>query len=702
MDRRKLHFVIAVSIATSLALSSTALQADVLAHWAFDELNGSTAFDSVGGYHGTLQGNAAFVPAGVAGGAISLDRGTNDLVNMGDVLALWQGGDFSIAAWVSTTSPDPETFVVAKHQSLEGAGYILGINTSGGYLGGPGKAWFYNNFDSAISTTTVTDGLWHHLVGVHHADGPKEIHVDGAPAEDSTPSDAVRPNTAPLLIGGLSYGGVPTGCYTGLIDDVQVYDHALTPDEVQFLFDNPGNPIPSVPWVSPARVENSGPWRLAVLGGTFEPQSGATLTLTPSAGGSQIVGTDVSLDDGRLTATFDLTDAPVGDYDLVVTNPDTSSATAPRALSVMEAQPPLITRMNPALGGNTGTVTVAITGEHLNPFAEVKLSRSGWQDILAQTISGFGDGTELTVRFDLQGAAPGEWDVVATNPNEDSGGATDTFTVERGGGPQMSVQITGPQTVRLGRSAAYQVAVGNFGLRDAEVAFLQLRLPAGWRLERVMDDVGSEVALAEAELTPDAAPLLIALPGCHTAEQRSITVLVTPGAPGGPSGGGNGSPRFVISGPVIVGILSAVTLAECIDLILDVIESVCGNPYPGFIPDVEQGVYNHFGEWFDEPVHKALVLFLTGLFQGLYDGGIITQEMLNLLNNFLDILDNLFGLVDELEGAAEDRAVRSLEPRLVTSWDPNYKAGPAGFGEDHYVPRDQPLGYIVHFENDPE
>ena len=68
--------------------------------------------------------------------------------------------------------------------------------------------------------------------------------MDGSLAEDSRSSYAIIANSAPFLIGGVDVSGVPTASYTGLVDDVRVYDNALSSSEIQSLFDNPGSTIP--------------------------------------------------------------------------------------------------------------------------------------------------------------------------------------------------------------------------------------------------------------------------------------------------------------------------------------------------------------------------------------------------------------------------------------------------------------------------
>src|SRR5207245_5805475 len=98
--------------------------------------------------------------------------------------------------------------------------------------------------ETPISTTSVNDGNWHQIVAVYQAGGSKLIYVDGAPAEDSKPSQEFVANSVAFLIGGVNFGGTPTGLFTGLIDEVQIYNYALLDSDVDFLFQNHGQEIP--------------------------------------------------------------------------------------------------------------------------------------------------------------------------------------------------------------------------------------------------------------------------------------------------------------------------------------------------------------------------------------------------------------------------------------------------------------------------
>lgn len=238
------------------ALLGASAQADVVAHYKFDESSGTTAADSIGSIDGALQGAASFVAGGISGNAVSLTRSGNGLVNMGNNFA-FASGDFSISFWVNTTTTEADTVALSKHFGGFTNSYLFPIGSTGGG-GAPGKANFTNSTfvsGGVTSTTTVNDGLWHHIVGVYSAGGTIRIFVDGAPAEAFASSATTITNNVAFLVGGVGAigSGTPESRYTGLVDDVQIYGNALDDSEVDFLFTNPGEVVP-------------GPASLALLG----------------------------------------------------------------------------------------------------------------------------------------------------------------------------------------------------------------------------------------------------------------------------------------------------------------------------------------------------------------------------------------------------------------------------------------------------
>lgn len=241
-----LPLVLAASITCPLST-----HAAVMAQYHFNEAGGTTAFDSVGSFNGTLSATgASFVPGGIVGNAISLTQATGGLVNMGSGFPAFTTGNFSIVLWVNTTSTAIDTIALSKHKAGVQNGYLFAINTTGGG-GVANKATFTAGSEfvsqSPTSTSSVNDGLWHQIVGVYTSGGTHSIYVDGAPVESATTSASITDLAAPFLIGGVREAAGtnnPEARYTGLVDEVQVYNQALNDAQITFLFQNPALTIP--------------------------------------------------------------------------------------------------------------------------------------------------------------------------------------------------------------------------------------------------------------------------------------------------------------------------------------------------------------------------------------------------------------------------------------------------------------------------
>jgi hypothetical protein len=80
--------------------------------------------------------------------------------------------------------------------------------------------------------------------------------------------------------------------------------------------------------------------------------------------------------------------------------------------------------------------------------------------------------------------------------------------------------------------------------------------------------------------------------------------------------------------------------------------------------------------------------------------GRVIASPLFLAKDIYDCMDNMFkGMKDYVNGGFDNNE-RSL--RKVTSWDPNAKAGPAGYGDKGYLATDAPVTYTIFFENKKE
>ena len=221
-----------------------------IALWHFDETGGTMAFDSIGLVNGTLENGAAFAPgAGISGGAVSLNQATNAFVNMGNNFNLTSS--FSIQAWIRMNASDlSPSMAVSKHTAGFYNGYFLAVNDVGDTAtGATTKSHTYvNGGISPVSTTVVNDGLWHLLVGEFDAT-TNEVrnYVDGQ-LQGTTQANGTFNTSADFLIGGihnLGGSGTDSGYFTGLIDEVAVYDQALTSAEVRAIYTSVPEPTAS-------------------------------------------------------------------------------------------------------------------------------------------------------------------------------------------------------------------------------------------------------------------------------------------------------------------------------------------------------------------------------------------------------------------------------------------------------------------------
>ena len=217
------------------------------------------ALDIIGGNHGTLTGD--FAP-GKVGQGFSLD-GTGDFVLVPDNPNLNITGDVTVDLWARRTRFDGNIAVVSvmfgKGGDHIGTGdaaddYVFDFITGDLLLAGFGRA---DGSVAALAGPTVTDSAFHHYAYVRSGDTHK-LYMDGVVATiitfevlaDGTllTGDRFKPLTIspgdtsgfPLVIGAFRDDSEPTGfcChFGGVIDEVEIFDRALSDAEIRAIFD---------------------------------------------------------------------------------------------------------------------------------------------------------------------------------------------------------------------------------------------------------------------------------------------------------------------------------------------------------------------------------------------------------------------------------------------------------------------------------
>ena len=200
-----------------------------VAHWKFDEGQGDTAYDSSGnGNDGTLIGPPSWVSGKVGNYALDFD-GVDDYVET----AVINLDNVSVSAWIKVSEEDGLYSIVGNWES---GGYGLSYNK---YDNNEFHFSVHVNgaYRSVFSNATVQLDRWYYIVGTYDGDNGY-MHVDGIKQADSfAVSGTISSSVCPVMIGADPRSGQdPISFFNGLIDDVRIYDRALSAEEILVLY----------------------------------------------------------------------------------------------------------------------------------------------------------------------------------------------------------------------------------------------------------------------------------------------------------------------------------------------------------------------------------------------------------------------------------------------------------------------------------
>lgn len=230
--RHNEEYVLSVS---SIGKISKRLEKGMIGFWPLDEGSGTVAYDaSYESNNGTL--NGPIYTNGKSGKALSFN-GTSDYVSGPTTDFPTGSSPVSMFAWVKTSATSRET-MVSYGSSATGQAVSINVNQLGS--NGHFVVDFYNDYvDSGIK---INDGNWH-FVGFSLSASSTSItlDVDGIPVSATLPS-------VPNILNGTNYqigrwvtagtGDIAPYYFSGLIDDVRVYNRALTSSEINEIYEN--------------------------------------------------------------------------------------------------------------------------------------------------------------------------------------------------------------------------------------------------------------------------------------------------------------------------------------------------------------------------------------------------------------------------------------------------------------------------------
>jgi hypothetical protein len=217
---------------------------DPVGHWTFDEGDGFTTADVSGnGNDGTIWSDGVFwSPDTPTGTGFSLEfAGKTGGVYIGDPDTLKIIGDITLAAWIKTdeATENWQNIIVKGHGIGEN---FLRVDGNGH----PTQIWCgsYDNTDHVVSSLDLTDELnrWLHVAGTYStANGIWTLYLDGVwnnETEDATGAITADRGWAIGARAPDTTGIFPTERhFEGFIDDVRIYNVALSEAEVFTLFE---------------------------------------------------------------------------------------------------------------------------------------------------------------------------------------------------------------------------------------------------------------------------------------------------------------------------------------------------------------------------------------------------------------------------------------------------------------------------------
>ena len=218
----------------------------LVAAYGFNEGSGTTVTDASGnGNNGTI-GGATWTTSGKYGNALVFN-GTSALVTINNSASLQLGTAMTLEAWVSpSTVSSAWRDVIYKGNDnyyLEGTSPTSGQPAAGGTFSG----------SPIYGTTALTANTWTHLAATY--DGTTmRLYVNGVQVASQAQTGAIATSTNPLQIGGDSIYGQ---YFAGTIDEVRVYNVALTAAQIQSDTNTPLGNIPTAPGNLSATVISS-------------------------------------------------------------------------------------------------------------------------------------------------------------------------------------------------------------------------------------------------------------------------------------------------------------------------------------------------------------------------------------------------------------------------------------------------------------
>jgi len=213
------------------------IQPGLMAHWTMDDTDAAALRDIYGGYDATLTNSQILRTApGRLGNALLLD-GVDDYAVATGFKGVGGTQARTCAAWIKTSAAGADQTIISWGNAAAGQKWMFRIQGTGELFAGVWGGYIK-------TAAALNDGRWHHVAAVvPQTAAPSvnqiKLYVDGQLQTNTTASSTQPINTVlagDVQIGSFAYGEVQSAAlFQGLLDDLRIYDRALTDAEIAWL-----------------------------------------------------------------------------------------------------------------------------------------------------------------------------------------------------------------------------------------------------------------------------------------------------------------------------------------------------------------------------------------------------------------------------------------------------------------------------------
>ncbi|MCP6719929.1 MAG: prepilin-type N-terminal cleavage/methylation domain-containing protein [Patescibacteria group bacterium] len=263
------------------------ISSGLVGHWKFDEATSTastTTYDASGNSNnGTLVGGTSRATSTCQVSHCLDFDGVNDGVDVGDPssgVLDFGSNDFTLSAWVYSANVSGWAWILAKDNSaVDTTGWRFGINAAN-----PGRLIFRDRLtpqNDTIGNTSLGLNQWYYVAAVRSGT-TMMVYLNGV-TDGSGTVDGSFDDSNNFRVGRSDFS---VDMWQGLIDDVRVYNRALSADEINRLY---GSTV-FTRYLNLENVNRDSSGNIVASGGDDDPSTQKITTYVEWPGAGSAVG----------------------------------------------------------------------------------------------------------------------------------------------------------------------------------------------------------------------------------------------------------------------------------------------------------------------------------------------------------------------------------------------------------------------------